>query len=193
MSPTAKWMWPPCTPFVRELAHAPIDGCRRGDHARRPRPAVSRRCSRNLRHDDRRDVSQLHASSSGGVAESLRLIQAHGADLLVDVMHARKELSDRRTGSPRPPPEPAAQNAGPRRIPARRRVLHRLVTRPPSASVAPASASRGLVDGSWNFRERLPLASRGSVCRHTGRDGRCLASPETRPTSLLVNRRPRPL
>ena len=45
----------------------------------------------DLRHHDRRDVSQLHTSACGGIAESLRLIQVHGADLLIDVMHARQE------------------------------------------------------------------------------------------------------
>ena len=46
----------------------------------------------DLRHDDRRDVSQLYASSRGGIAERLRLVQAHDADILVDIMHASEEF-----------------------------------------------------------------------------------------------------
>ena len=46
----------------------------------------------DLRHDDRRDVSQLYTSSRGGIAERLRLVQAHDADILVDIMHAGEEL-----------------------------------------------------------------------------------------------------
>jgi hypothetical protein len=46
----------------------------------------------DLRHDDRRDVSQLNTTSRGGIAERLRLVQAHDADIFVDIMHAREEL-----------------------------------------------------------------------------------------------------
>ena len=48
----------------------------------------------DLGHDDRGDVSQLQRVPPRAVAslERLRLIQTDYADLLVDIMHARKEL-----------------------------------------------------------------------------------------------------
>jgi hypothetical protein len=61
-----------------------------GQPAKNPRQSVDGVV--DLRHDDRRDVSELYTSSRGGIAERLRLVQAHDADLLVDIMNACEEL-----------------------------------------------------------------------------------------------------